>query len=374
MNEEKLEKNTAKLESAADKGKLAQWGITRKSIYSGIAIVGCLFLVIVLSVVGAQFNKELLKSTAYWVSVSILAGLSVFGLVTGQQIGDDSSRNTPEGNFRKTLGNYDIIHDKIDNADGFIYFGGWLENYRERKLEKKCFEIIRDSGYRQREVLDLDPYEVESLKDKPLKKEWEGTPYEIKYKKLGKETTIFMRITEEQAEAIRYAMSGKVKVSKIPEEFFMNALDTKAVDMWESAANASRNKNNFLRINYGYRLFGLVLSSIILNALDPLSKSGGAASVAYNLAVRVFVLLVSVIWGIFLGYALTKIDTIYINYKVSILNLYDKEKEKGIYQYETVEQQAEKEYEEYEKQIEQEEEKNIEIVEENKEQEVEANG
>ena len=126
-----------KLEKAYLSNKLESYGMTRKTIYSIGSVLMCMLLVVVLSVTQAAFDVALLGSVAFWVDFAILAGLSIFGMIAGQQVGDDVARNKPDGAFRKSLKRYTTIYDFINSSSLFAFFEGWLSFYKARKQKRK---------------------------------------------------------------------------------------------------------------------------------------------------------------------------------------------------------------------------------------------
>ena len=346
--DEKEKKN--KVEESFVKNKLSKYGATKKTGYSILGLGGCLILIIALSLVNAIFNPDALTTVAFWIDYVILVFISIYSMTTGQGIGDDTGRNNEKGVFRQALIKFKNIFDLIDGKKYFTYFADWLEIYRMRKLRRKIEATIKDEGVYQLEVLDLDQSELDNLK-KPWKKDWKNSLWYKKYynEETKESITYFLSYTDEQIEVIRYCLKGKVKVSRIPESFFMSALDQDATDKWESAAHSGRKKNAYMSTTYLYRLLSMLAMCVIFAGLEPALKSGvGAATILMKLAIRIFTMITSVVWGIFIGLALVKIDVDYINFKVDILTLYYNEEDSGMYKHESITARAEREYKELE--------------------------
>lgn len=330
--------------------KLEKFGITRKTIYASLSMIVCIALVVVLSIVNAGFNIDSLKTTKFWTNFAILAGLTVIGMVMGLQSGKDMSQNNKIGAFRKSLQKFGEIYKKIDDIMLFAYFEDWLQIYRENKRKQKIERIIKDNGIKQLEVLDLDLSEINMLRN-PYKKQWDETT-ERHYGK-GEEVTYFLSCTEDQIEIIKYCLSGQVKVSSIPKSFFTDATNQSEKDMWESASKASKKKSLFLGSNYAYKLLGLLAMSILFAGLDASSGSINSGEMWQLIMTRIFCLLMSYFWGIFIGYEYVKIDTTYINFKTLILNQYYEEYELKIYVPKSIEEESREAYEKFEKEREQ---------------------
>lgn len=327
--------------------KLEKFGITRKTIYATLSMVVAIALIVVLSLVNANFDINALKTTKFWTNFAILAGLSIVGMVMGIQSGKDMSQNNKIGAFRKSLEKFSSIFKKIDEIMLFAYFEDWLQIFREKKRKEKIERIIKDSGIKQLEVLDLDLSEIDNLA-KPFKKEW-AKDSERHYGN-EEEITYFLSCTEEQIATIKYCLSGKVKVSVIPKSFFTDATNQSEKDMWESASKASKKKSLFLGSNYLYKLLGLLAISALFAGLDPSASGDISSGKMWTLMMtRIFCLLTSYFWGIFVGFEYVKIDTTYINFKTLILNQYYEEYQLKIFIPKTIDEISKEEYEKFEK-------------------------
>ena len=317
-------------------GKLNRYGATKKTAYSIGGMFICIFLIIVLSITQAQFDTSLIATVTFWIDFTILAGLCIYGMISGQQTGDDVSRNNPNGAFRSSLKKFGNSFNRLDGLMLFAYFDEWLEWYRERKLRKKIESFLKDNGIHQMDVLKLDLSELENLTE-PYKKEWLN----------GEKDTYFLTYTREQIEIIKFCMTGNIKVSKLPRAFFVNAFYNSEKDMWESAANSGRKKSMFLSVNYIYRIVALLIISVLSAGLVPGAEGGaGQAAVWLSLAKRIFCVTTAFLWGIFIGFEMVKIDISYLDFKTDVLNLYYQECELNIYIPNSLEEKARKIYEE----------------------------
>ena len=341
-----------KVEKAVEKNnRLAKYGVTKKSIYSLLSVGFCLILIIVLSFTGAKFDLKALEDPTYWISVAINSGLCIYGMITGQQIGDDLSRNNTKGQFRLSLTRYSAAFKSVDESEASSHFEEWLENYRERKLKRKIRRYLKDNGIHQLEVLDLSYNELSELSN-PFKKDWSETGHKDKYfnEKTNESVTYFRAYTPLQIDIIRQCLDGEIKVSQLPESFFMNAFNQREKDTWESASNSSKKKNWYLGWSYTYKLLGLFLLTTIFSGLgrDPYEQIN-ISNTLIQLASRLFTVFTAVVWGIYIGMELVKIDIVYIDFKSDILNKCAKEFKSGEYKVESLEEKAKKEYEKYER-------------------------
>ena len=346
--ETRKEQRQRKAVKALIDGKMDEYGVTKRTLYAVMGIFGCFVLTIVMSITGMGFDPSLFGTWNYWTGMVVQFGIAIFAMITGRQIGDDTQRNRPDGQFRSELRVYKSQYDRITGTNIFEFFDDWLLDYREGKLQRKIKETLRDFGIKQMEVLDLDFDDLEDLRH-PFRKDWTGTPFYEKYlnPKTGKSETIFKSLSDDQIEVVRQVMNGKVRVSYVSASYFMNALKGTSVDEWERAAKADKKKGARLASGYTYRLFILLAFSLVVNGLIPVAYES-AAAVWLNIATRVFVLISSAVWGIYLGYKIVDMDIVFLAFKSYILRLFADQSESGAYVHETISQQAEREYEEFE--------------------------
>ncbi len=335
-------KQEQQIERAVSDNKLNKFNFTKKTVYSALSLLICVILIFVMSLTQAVFDASLLRTLSYWVSLSILVALCIFGMTAGQQVGDDYFKNLPNGLFRTALKKFVKAFQRVNDSVLFAYFEDWLIFYRERKLKRKIEQLLKDNGIKQMEVLNLDVKEVEKLTDY-YKKSWVGTDYEGKYKN---DETYFLVYTEEQIEIIKYCLTGKVKVSNLPRSFFVDAFNQSEKDMWESSAKSGKKKSMYLSANYIYKILALIAISVATSGLVPGSKDLGNGQVWISLAQRLFCLSTAYVWGIYVGYELTKMDSSYLEFKTDILNLYYEEFNLKIFVPENIEEKAKKGYEE----------------------------
>lgn len=347
-NEQKREEKKRQSIKALIDGKMDEYGMTKKTIYSVVGILGCLLLTIVMSCTGVGFNPAIIATWNYWVGMIIQFGISIYSMITGNQMGDDMQRNAPDGQFRRELSNYKKNYDRIGVLKIFEFFDRWLSLYREKKLHDKVIETMRDFGIKQVEVLDLDLSELDNLRH-PYKKDWTDTPYAKKYfnPSKGKSETTFKSLTETQLAAVKAIMNGEVKVSHVSPSYFLNALKGTATDEWERASQADKKKGQKLASGYTYRVGMMLVLSLASNGLItvPYEEAG---AVALNIATRIFILISSFIWGIYLGFKMVDMDIIFLGYKSEILKLYADQYERGTFKPESIEEEAEREFKEYE--------------------------
>ena len=342
---------SSRIEKAFIQGKMEQYGITRKTVYSSMSLLACSALIIVLSITQAYFDPEKLRTIQYWVNLMIEIALCIFGMIAGKQAGDDIARNTPDGRYKASLRSYLSVISMIKDNGLYSYISDWLENFRQRKLTSKINDFLNDKGIKQPEVLDLDFTDLESLLEPGFSKNWDSTPYRAKYwdEKRGESRTNFVSYTREQIDIIRAVKLGCIKVSPLPSTFFVNAFSQSERDEWESAANAGKKKGLYLGINYGYRVVGMALMSVLMTGLEVMSTAGGGSEEVSRMWLtmisRIGTLMMSYVWGVFVGFNVVKIDNDYLDFKISTMTNFIDEVKNGKFTIMTVKEQADAAYE-----------------------------
>lgn len=339
MENGKIEQTKQK---ALDKlyNKADSYGITKKTIYSAISIVSTVFILFAMAFTQAGFDTTKFEQASYWVRFAILCGLSIWGMINGQQIGEDTVRNNPKGAFRITLARYGQVCLGLDEKKIAAFFGDWLILYRKRKLRKKIESVLTDHNINQFAVLDLDISELENLK-KAHKKCWLGTEAEGKYKD---NVTYFKSYTDEQIAVIRYCLEGKIKVADLPSSFFLSVYQSSPKDTWESAAKADEKKALFVSSNYTFKSMLMLTSSVLVNGLVTGWANGFDLKTALlDFAIQTGNVVMGVVLGLFLGYNIVKIDLTYLDFKINILSQYKDEAEAGIFKIKTTEEKAKEE-------------------------------
>lgn len=327
-------------------GKMDAYGITKKTLYSILGIVGCLFLTVVMSITGLGFDPSVFATWNYWTGMIIQFAIAIFSMITGRKIGDDRSRNSKEGQYRKELGYYRAEYNKAIDLKLEVHFQDWLNVYREKKTKDNIRNAMIEYSIQQPEVLDLDFTELDKL-EKPYLKVWDDTPFYDKYynEKKGKAETKFMSLNKEQIKAVKAIKGGAVAASYVSASYFLNALKGTSIDEWENAAKSNNKKGGIITLGYSFRLIMMLLLSLLANGLTtvPYESAGG---VMLNIAIRIFVLVSSTIWGIYLGFEVVDMDTVLLAYKTLMIKQCVDEYNSGMFKPESVEEKAEKEYDE----------------------------
>lgn len=334
--EQSKEKRFSKLLEKAN-----EYGVTKKTLYSVISIISLIALIIIVSIANAGFDITEIKKVAFWINFLLSCGICIYGMISGQHIGDDISRNGKKGAFRAALGRYALAYKDLEDKKYLPYIEDWLMFFKIRKIRRKMENFLNDYGIYQPEVLNLTKDEIKLL-TKPYKKEWKGTPFEGLYKD---DVTYFLSYTEEQIEAIMYCIDGNIKVPPLSKSFFVNPLSQSSKDMWESAARSEKKKGAFMGLNYVYKIIMLLVMSFILTGLSAgLKGDANAKTIFLDLISRITQMITSTVWGIFIGCEIVKIDVEYLNFKEDILKQCVEEIDNKVFIPKTLEEKAKEAY------------------------------
>ena len=145
-----MENKENKIEEKLDNKGLAKYKMSKKTLFSTLSLGVCILLIIVLSITSAAFDTKLLKDVVYWINVSLSCAICIFGMIAGQQMGDDMARNNPLGQFRKSLSNYAKTYKEVDTGKKSSYFEDWLDIYRQKKIFRKMRRLLKDNGIHQK--------------------------------------------------------------------------------------------------------------------------------------------------------------------------------------------------------------------------------
>lgn len=293
-----------------------EYGVTKKTLYSLLSILCVIALIIIISIANAGFNADEIKKISFWVNYALLCGICIYGMISGQQIGDDISRNNKKGAFRSALGKYAIVYKNLEDKKYLPYVDDWLMFFKIRKVKRKMENFLNDYGIYQPEVLNLTKDELPNLL-KAWKKDWSNTPFAGQYEN---DVTYFLSYTEEQIEAIKYCLDGNIKVAPLSKSFFVNPLNQSTKDMWESAAKSEKKKGAYMGLNYVYKIVMLLVMSFVLTGLDAgLKGNATVKSVCLDLISRIAQMITATVWGVFIGCEIVKIDVEYLSFKEDVL-------------------------------------------------------
>ena len=354
-----MEKEKDRSEKLINVHGVNKYGMTIKTMFALLSVLMCVLLVFIIDFVRAKFDTNFFKSVDYWISFAVQSILTIFGMIAGQNIGDDINKNKANGQFRINLLKFKEVFNKIVNEKLYSYFDDWLILYQEKKRRKKMEVFLRDNGVYQTEVLDLEIKDLSNL-DKSWAKNWEHTPYYDKYysPKTKQSITYFLSYTEEQISAIEKCLKGEIKTSKISSTFFFNALNPYEDDVWETAAHSKRHKGKYFGSTYFRKIAGLLIISALLAGFQPSwSENVSNADVWLSLISNLFTLCTATFWGVFISYGANKIDIMFLEFKINMLREYCEQIESKQFIPKTIEQKAQEQYQQMQAIVEEEEQK-----------------
>lgn len=169
------------------------------------------FILVILLSFGAHFFFRTINDETFWGDLAISFALCVYSLYFGISEGKDYYLKRDNGRYQKAFSDFVNIRQEVSPQDN--KFNQWLEVYYEKQKKDYFISILSLHGNINPQVLDLDKNELYLL-SKPYKKSWKGTEFE------GRKDTYFRSLNEEQIELIGDIFAGKIKVEKIPDDFF----------------------------------------------------------------------------------------------------------------------------------------------------------
>ena len=182
----------------------------KKTIFT-IFCLSIAFVLVILISFGVNLFFQPLNSSEFLTNLAISFALCVYCLYFGLPEGKNLYQKKQNGRYKIALINFQEIRKKAKIRDN--EFNQWLEKYYQENKKDYLVAILTLHGNINPYVLDLDYSELDNL-NKPFKKSWEGTEFE------GREDTDFRSLNDDQIKIIKEIFEGKIKVEKIPNEFF----------------------------------------------------------------------------------------------------------------------------------------------------------
>lgn len=333
--------NQSKFEKAKDK----IINLNRKSILSTSTLILAIVLIVVMTLFQTGLDPSKWRTTQFLTTCIITTAICILGVICGHGQADNHYRNHQKGIYIKTLNNYYLSRERIN--DNIEYFRGWSKQLYEQENYEKQFRYLHvEFGIEQANlVMKLTKEQVKSL-FKPQK-------FIIDDKE-----RFFDSLSQEQIEAVLAVLEGKVNVEYVHDDYFLNAFNSnKNKSMYEQASKQEQIKRNKFTAMLAYRIVLSLVIGLIFGALIVEQQGGEGGSQAsqtvVNLVSRLFTLVSAVMWGFFIANDLIKLECQFLNYKIRKLDeFYLEVVEKKTKIIETTEERIKKEFENQEQKIE----------------------
>lgn len=282
--------------------------LNRKTFLTGISVLFAIIIIIITSVLNAGLNPDNWNSTEFLSNLIITIAIGIFGVISGQGMGDNYFRTNEKGLFVSTYNSYNTMRTKINvHIDKFE---DWNKRLYAKEYYQKCVRYLKNNyGIKQAElILELDKNQV-LLLEQP------------RFFETSKGKTAFNSLTKEQIKAARKALTGKIKMKYVHDSYFLNAYSkNKTQSMYEIASEQSKKqRQKYLSLMF-YRVmviivFGFIMSGLVIDTQDP----GGFNQAMINLISRLFTLFTSLAFGTLVASDLIKDECIYLDYKTTML-------------------------------------------------------
>lgn len=282
--------------------------LNRKTFLTGISVLFAIIIIIITSVLNAGLNPDNWNSTEFLSNLIITIAIGIFGVISGQGMGDNYFRTNEKGLFVSTYNSYNTMRTKINvHIDKF---DDWNKRLYAKEYYQKCIRYLKNNyGIKQAElILELDKNQV-LLLEQP------------RFFETSKGKTAFNSLTKEQIKAARKVLTGKIKMKYVHDSYFLNAYSkNKTQSMYEIASEQSKKqRQKYLSLMF-YRVmviivFGFIMSGLVIDIQDP----GGFNQAMINLISRLFTLFTSLAFGTLVASDLIKDECIYLDYKTTTL-------------------------------------------------------
>lgn len=282
--------------------------LNRKTFLTGISVLFAIIIIIITSVLNAGLNPDNWNSTEFLSNLIITIAIGIFGVISGQGMGDNYFRTNEKGLFVSTYNSYNTMRTKINvHIDKFE---DWNKRLYAKEYYQKCVRYLKNNyGIKQAElILELDKNQV-LLLEQP------------RFFETSKGKTAFNSLTKEQIKAARKVLTGKIKMKYVHDSYFLNAYSkNKTQSMYEIASEQSKKqRQKYLSLMF-YRVmfiivFGFIMSGLVIDTQDP----GGFNQAMINLISRLFTLFTSLAFGTLVASDLIKDECIYLDYKTTML-------------------------------------------------------
>lgn len=264
---------------------------TMKKAVKLLTIIGGLALIVFMTVANVTLDPTHIDWTTYLTNSLILVGIMVFGLVMGESVGDDRQTEKRGGLYQTNLCAYHEAKGAI--ADIEIYFEQFYLWFKEKCSYTKRVDFLVDNGFDHAWAKAIiDCIAIDDI-DRLTK---QSIVVERKDKKI-----IVKRIAVEQAEAVRKALNGSVKINAPSYSYYLSAYG-KATRSYVLEQEHEINKD--IKINKGANRGLKIISSLAISALWAMVTvndfmDGDSAQAWLNLISRItsFITSFSSGWG-----------------------------------------------------------------------------
>lgn len=319
------------------KGQYTEYFSDKKTIMTMVAMSFAFLFVILLSV-GIQFTFRDFNDTNFWTDLAINFALCVYCLYFGIPEAKNLYEKKKDGRYQVATIKFFQVRDINNKKD--VEFNQWLDKYYKESRKDYFNSILSIHGIENTQVLDLDFYEIDELKN-PFKKCWNETEFK------GREDTYFRTLTEEQIAVVKAIYRGEIKVDKIPNDYFKTINGRLVSSEYIERQREQKRQTRKYALLIGYRVLMVFMFAFVfaLFGWEQVEGSNVLESII-SLIFRLWTMISSFTYGFAVGKVMTTDKCNVIEYKLRVNQLFINDTGfKALSEKEL----AKKEFEEYEK-------------------------
>lgn len=291
----------------------------KKTVFT-ILCLTLAFVIVILISFGVNLVLRPLNSEEFLSDLALSFALCVYCLYFGIPEGKNLYQKKEKGRYKNALANFELVRSKVKSQD--IAFNQWLNKYYEENKKDYLISILTLHGNINPYVLDLDYYELDNLK-KPYKKSWEDTEFE------GRKDTYFRSLNEEQIEVIKNIFNGKIKVEKIPNDFFKTINGKIILNEYIEQSRATKKNTLSYALLIFYRIIMVFAFAFLISIFGFQIASYGGDNLAQEVVSRViqmisriWTMLSSFIYGFAVGKIMVMKESRLLEYKTRVNELF----------------------------------------------------
>lgn len=319
------------------KGQYKEYLNDKKTIMTMIALSFAFLFVILLSV-GVQLTFRSLSDSAFWTDLAISFALCVYCLYFGIPEAKNLYEKKSGGRYQVATLKFFQVRERNNKKD--VEFNQWLDKYYKDSRKDYFTSILSIHGIENEQVLDLDYYEIEELRN-PFKKCWNETEFK------GREDTYFRSLTDEQIAVVKAIYKGEIKVDKLPNDYFKTINGKMITSEYIERQKEQKRQTRKYAMLIGYRVLMVFAFSFVFALFGvSLSENAKVMESILSLVFRLWTMISSFTYGFAVGRIMITDKCNVIEYKIRINELFENDKDfKAL----TSEELAKKEYEDFEK-------------------------
>ena len=278
--------------------------ITKESLFCISALLCLTAIIIISELAHAGFDISKLNSTRVISDLIINAAITILSITSSVPMGISSTkqRSTITKDGKEKLGKYRDTLQRYQNILNIIkpkiaYFNQWHNQQYLKEVYDKQLYYLQDKGIRQAQyIFKLDRQQILTL-DKP------------QYYTLDDKKIYFHSLTPIQIEACLKVIDGKIKIHKLPDQYYLYAEGRSTKTFYEEAYYESLTERKMLISKTFYKIaLGFCITCIFTGLTFDYINMGDDANttkLVYTMLINIFSRLLNTIsssgWGYLIG-------------------------------------------------------------------------